>query len=156
LIEYINKEGAMIKGYLKNTSRMKNCCAITLCVLMLTPSFSFAFGSWNQETTARELCFLYSLSKDWRQTLEISKNPQKYSEANPILGEHPNEGKVHMYFAGCALSHALIAYMLPPEYSKIWQATWIGIQSSVTDGNHDNGIDPAMGMEYTISFSITF
>lgn len=120
------------------------------------PASSFAFGSWNQETTARELCFLFTLSKDWQQTVDISKNPDKYSEANPILGEHPDEDKVNMYFAGCALTHALIAYMLPPEMSKVWQVTWIGIQSSVTEHNHDNGLKQAMGMEYTISFSIPF
>ncbi len=120
------------------------------------PTSSYSFGSWNQETTARELCFLFSLSTDWKQTLEIAKNPDKYSEANPILGEHPDERKVHMYFAGCALTHALIAYMLPPEYSKLWQVTWIGIQSSVTDHNHDNGIEKDMHMEYMISFSFPF
>lgn len=123
---------------------------------LLTPSSSYSFGSWNQETTARELCFLFSLSTDWKQTLEIAKNPDKYSETNPILGEHPDESKVHTYFAACALTHALVAYMLPPEYSKIWQVTWIGIQSSVTDSNRDNGIDKDINMEYTISFSVPF
>lgn len=137
------------------------CTIIVLCLFimtlsLLTPSSSYSFGSWNQETTARELCFLLSLSTDWKQTLEISKNPDKYSEANPILGEHPDESKVHTYFAACALTHALVAYMLPPEYSKIWQVTWIGIQSSVTDSNKDNGIDKDINMEYTISFSVPF
>lgn len=129
---------------------------IFLLALVLFPSQSFAFGSWNQETTARELCFLFTLSHDWQQTLDISKNPDKYSEANPILGSHPNEGKVHMYFASCALTHALVAYMLPPRYSKLWQITWIGIQSSVTDHNSGNGLNQDMGMEYKISFSVPF
>ncbi|MBU1172127.1 MAG: hypothetical protein KKD44_21440 [Proteobacteria bacterium] len=124
--------------------------------LVLFPVKSFAFGSWNQETTARELCFLFTLSKDWQQTLDISKNPEKYSEANPFLGAHPDQGKVHTYFAGCAIAHALVAYMLPPRYSKLWQVTWIGIQSSVTEHNNNNGLDQEMGMEYMISFSIPF
>lgn len=137
------------------------CTTIVLCLFimtlsLLTPSSSYSFGSWNQETTARELCFLFSLSTDWKQTLEIAKNPDKFSEANPILGEHPDESKVHTYFAACALTHAFVAYMLPPEYSKIWQVTWIGIQSSVTDSNRDNGIDKDINMEYTISFSVPF
>jgi hypothetical protein len=137
------------------------CSTIVLCLFimilsLLTPSSSYSFGSWNQETTARELCFLFSLSTDWKQTLEISKNPDKYSETNPILGDHPDESKVHTYFATCALIHAFVAYMLPPEYSKIWQVTWIGIQSSVTDSNKDNGIDKDINMEYSISFSVPF
>ena len=129
---------------------------VILCALFFVPSISWAFGSWNQETTARELCFLFSLSTDWKQTLDISKNPDKFSESNPILGSNPDERKVHMYFASCAISHALIAYMLPPKYSRLWQVTWIGIQSSVTDHNKNNGIDPDMSMEYTISFNIPF
>jgi hypothetical protein len=123
---------------------------------LLLPSQLLAFGSWNQETTARELCFLFTLSNDWRQTLNISKNPDKYSEANPLLGEHPDASKIHMYFATCALTHALVAYMLPPQYSKIWQVTWIGIQSSVTDHNYNNGIDHNVNMEYRISFNLKF
>ena len=142
--------------YEKKRTNIKFQCIMVLCSLLLAPSLAFPFGSWNQETTARELCFLFSLSKDWKQTLDISKNPDKFSEANPILGEHPDERKVHVYFAGCALTHALIAYMLPPEYSKIWQVTWIGIQSSVTDHNHENGLGQNMNMEYSISFSIPF
>lgn len=142
-----------------NFDKCKTVVFLFLCImtlLFLTPSSSYSFGSWNQETTARELCFLFSLSTDWKQTLEISKNPDKYSETNPILGDHPDESKVHAYFAACALTHALVAYMLPPEYSKIWQVTWIGIQSSVTDSNRDNGIDKDINMEYTISFSVPF
>lgn len=127
---------------------------LTLAVFI--PDMTFAFGSWNQETTARELCFLFTLSKDWQQTLDISKNPEDFAESNPFLGPHPNEGKVHMYFAGCAMTHALVAYMLPPEYSKLWQVTWIGIQSNVTEHNTNNGLDQQMHMEYMITFSIPF
>ena len=133
-----------------------NIYIILIFVSLLFPTNLYAFGSWNQETTARQLCFLFTLSTDWQQTLNISKNPEKYNEVNPILGSHPDENKVHMYFASCAITHALISYMLPAEYSKIWQVTWIGIQSSVTDHNKNNGIDQNMNMEYTISFNLPF
>lgn len=129
---------------------------VFLILAVCVPDMAFAFGSWNQETTARELCFLFTLSKDWQQTLDISKNPEVYSEANPFLGQHPSEDKVHMYFAGCALTHALVAYMLPQEYSKLWQITWIGIQSNVTERNSKNGLEQNMNMEYKITFTIPF
>ncbi|GAB6094130.1 hypothetical protein JCM14469_03820 [Desulfatiferula olefinivorans] len=129
---------------------------LLFAALILFPSQTFAFGSWNQETTARELCFLYTLSKDWQQTLDISERPDQYQEKNRILGPHPDKKDVHIYFAGCAVAHAFISYMLPPRYSKIWQATWIGIQSSVTEQNDDNGLHQGMEMAYTISFSVPF
>jgi hypothetical protein len=142
----------------RKTGRSYFAYALSLLfvALVIFPSQSFAFGSWNQETTARELCFLFTLSKDWQQTLDIADNPDRYSETNRILGPHPDKKDVNLYFAGCAMAHALVSYMLPPRYSKIWQATWIGIQSSVTEHNNDNGLNQNMEMEYIIAFSIPF
>jgi dimethylglycine dehydrogenase len=37
---------------------------------------------------------------DYLQTLEISRNPDKYYERNPILGNHPSQGEVTAYFVG--------------------------------------------------------
>lgn len=129
---------------------------VSVLLILLFPVFSYSFGSWSQETTARELCFLYALSKDWQQTLDIAKNPQKYSEQNPILSSHPSVASVNFYFAGCAISHALISYMLPPDYSKIWQIAWIGIQSDVTTHNDENGLEQNMDLNYVVKFSIPF
>ena len=76
-----------------NISRLKIFFVIVISTILLAPSFSLAFGSWSQETTARELCFLYTLSKDWQQTLEIANNPSEHSETNPILSSHPDTEK---------------------------------------------------------------
>ncbi len=137
-------------------SEIKKNIVVSILTVLIFPSISFAFGSWNQETTARELCFLYTLSKDWQQTLDIADNPSKYSEENPVLGSHPDKNNVNMYFASCAATHALVAYILPPNYSKIWQITWIGIQSNVTNHNDRNGLDQNMGINYHVKFSVPF
>ncbi len=139
-----------------NISALRKIITGIFLTVLLMPSFAFSFGSWSQETTARELCFLYTLSKDWQQTLDIAKNPSKYSEENPILGSHPSVNGVNLYFASCAATHALISYMLPPDYSKVWQVTWIGIQSSVTTNNDDNGLEQNMGIDYVVKFSVPF
>jgi hypothetical protein len=129
---------------------------LSLIISTILPASCFSFGSWTQETTAREICFLYTLTNDWQQTLEISKNPGEYSEANRILGPHPDTSKVNLYFAGCAISHALIAYILPEKLEKIWQVTWIGVQTSVTDHNNKNGLNQNMGLAYTLSYKMEF
>lgn len=149
-----------MKGYWKKLEKVIHKSSHLFILLTLVVAFApreaQSFGSWNQETTARELCFLYTLTHDWQQTLDISKNPGKYKETNPFLGDHPDEDRIHLYFAGCALTHALVAYMLPPKYSRLWQVSWIGIQSKVTDKNKKNGLDKNMEMEYRITFSIPF
>ncbi|MCG8473245.1 MAG: hypothetical protein MI742_15500 [Desulfobacterales bacterium] len=113
-------------------------------------------NSWNKETTARELCFLFTLYQDWKQTRVIAANPNRFKETNPILGKHPTRSEVDTYFTACALGHAMIAYMLPPRASKIWQTMWIGIQSDVIEGNSEVGVRDVEVMEYHIQFSIPF
>lgn len=135
----------------------------TACSALLTILLVFASGpgicaenSWSEETTARELCFFFTLYQDWHQTRTIAANPDRFRETNPILGSHPAASEVDLYFAGCFMGHALIAYLLPPGASKLWQATWIGIQTSVIDDNSDKGLNNEIVMEYRIEFSIPF
>ncbi len=137
---------------------VKTTCAIPVTVLfiMISGAAVHAETSWNQETTARELCFLFTLYQDWQQTRTIAANPDRFKETNPILGSHPGKQDVDLYFAGCALGHAFIAYMLPPRASKIWQTTWIGIQTGVIEDNSENGLSDEIVMEYRIEFSIPF
>ena len=135
----------------------------TACTALLTILLAFASvpaicaeNSWNDETTAREVCFLFTLYQDWQQTRTIATNPDRYQETNPILGSHPEKKDVDLYFAGCAMGHALIAYMLPPGASKLWQTTWIGVQTNVIEENNEKGLSSETVMEYRIEFSIPF
>jgi hypothetical protein len=134
---------------------LKAIIAASLLILPATQALG-AETSWNKETTARELCFLYTLYQDWQQTRSIATNPDRYRETNPILGSHPQKNEVDLYFAGCAVGHALIAYMLPPKASKIWQTTWIGVQTQVIEDNSEKGLGDEIVMEYRIEFSIPF
>lgn len=53
------------------------------------------------------------LAVDMQQTLSISKNPKKYWEKNPILGDHPKVKDVYLYFASCMILLAVVSYLLP-------------------------------------------
>lgn len=48
---------------------------------------------------------------DWRQTLSIARNPERWYERNPALGEHPSVARVHVWFALIALSVLGIAWL---------------------------------------------
>ena len=57
---------------------------------------------------------------DWRQTITIAKNPDKFQEYNPILGKHPSEDKVDNYF----LIVSILA-MLGLVFLSHWNTTWV-------------------------------
>jgi len=58
----------------------------------MDPSLVLALGLW---------------TADYGQTRSIPSHPQFY-ETNPIIGKHPNEGRINTYFA---LGYAVIPFL---------------------------------------------
>jgi hypothetical protein len=58
------------------------------------------------------ICVLYTLWIDCHQTLQIKDHPELH-ETNPILGRHPSDVKVIVYFVLCATALALITIFCP-------------------------------------------
>jgi len=80
------------------------------------------------------------LTMDWLQTRVISKNPERFTEANPILGKHPSLRAVNIYFACCVVATVALAWLLP-----YWLAIGAGValaalEAFVTLRNHRLGI----------------
>jgi hypothetical protein len=102
-------------------------------VLLLLSSSAFA-DEWRTEDTYREVAYLTLHTIDWLQTREIAKNPDKWTEQNPIIGSpHPNIDRVDGYFALTALLHVGVAYALPAEWRKGFQYVTIARETySVT------------------------
>lgn len=114
-------------------SGLKKIITAGILTVLIIPSISFGFGSWTQETTARELCFLYTLSKDWQQTLDLAGRSVGYREERPALASYPAINNGNLYDAPDVKQQTLISYLLPPEFSELWQIEEPGIQS--VDGN---------------------
>jgi hypothetical protein len=111
---------------------------ILVCLVLLfvaSPVYANDFNQkgWNKYDTVLLLLEI----ADWAQTREIATNvlfdgdttiycgkvPNdgfKYSEANPILGEHPTLEEVDRYFACCILADYLIAKYASPKFHKAW------------------------------------
>jgi hypothetical protein len=54
---------------------------------------------------------------DWAQTRNIVRDPDRFRETNPLIGEHPSRGRVDGSFVlGSALLFGLAHYL--PEYRK--------------------------------------
>ena len=92
---------------------------------------------------------------DWKQTIDISKSKYR-RENNKILGVRPKQSNINLYFAGCFVGHAIIAYALPAEYRKAWQMFWIGAQSVQVNMNNDSGLEQNIGFSYNFNYEIKF
>jgi len=97
-------------------------------------------GDWRQEDTYRELAWTAFLVVDYGQTMNIARNPERFKEYNPILGEHPSQSSVGLYMLSAAIIHPIISYYLPPKYRRIWQYISIGIEAGAVGNNFGAGI----------------
>jgi hypothetical protein len=77
---------------------------------------------------------------DYKQTIEIANNPQDYRERNPILGNHPSEGKVNTYFAITSALHLITWYLLPDKYRTWFEIITITGTSACVINNYSIGV----------------
>lgn len=95
---------------------------------------------WTDDDTRREAVYIALHIMDWAQTRTIARNPDRWNEVNPILGEHPSVGRVDAYFAVMALSHMAVSDVLPTEYRDTWQYLSIGFEAGFVGHNLSLGI----------------
>jgi hypothetical protein len=103
---------------------------IVLLILFILPAQSMAVDKWEKKDIAMQIIFLGFRFADWRQTVTITKNPDRYWEMNPLLGRHPSAATVDVYFIGTSLLHTAIVHVLPQEYRKIFQGVSIAISGA--------------------------
>lgn len=80
------------------------------------------------------------LVADWAQTRHIARNPDRFFEKNPILGEHPSVGRVNTYFATTLVLNYIVTDALPPKWRTAYQAGLIGVELYVVGNNKRIGI----------------
>lgn len=77
---------------------------------------------------------------DWRQTLTIAKNPDKWFEMNPILGKHPSVQKVHVYFLCVIAASAFVLSIVPRPWSIVIAVIACLVELAVVIRNDRKGI----------------
>ena len=115
---------------------MKRFAAAVLLALAL-PAHA---GDWSYGDTRREAIYLTLHALDWAQTRTIARHPERWTERNPILGEHPSVGRVDRYFALTAVGHVGVAHALPPEWRKWFQRSTITLEAVIVGRNRHLGI----------------
>jgi len=118
---------------------MKKLLSILIVVFFLSVAPAYCGDEWTMEDTEFQVAVLAIKTIDWLQTKEIARNPDYY-EINPILGKHPSQNEVDLYFACSAIGHTVVAYYLPKKYRRIWQYVFIGISTGLVCHNYNAGI----------------
>ena len=108
---------------------------LALIALVLT-----GCAGWTKNDTYRHTALTALIAVDYAQTMKIAREPENFKENNPILGEHPSEQEVTLYFASAYALTTATAMLLPPEYRKWFQYIVIGGQVGVVANNFHVGL----------------
>ena len=114
-----------------------------LCLLLLVGCASVPFEGWTKADTTRQVAYTALHVMDWAQTTEIARSNGEYYEAGLagiVIGEHPEESAVHVYFASTLLLQTAISAMLEPKYRAAWQYVWIGAEGVTVAHNFSIGL----------------
>jgi len=117
--------------------------ALLLLVFVLFPSLCHAGGPWETTDYALAGAAVAALAVDWGQTRHIAKNPNHFSEQNPILGPSPSVGKVDTYFVGAIVGTVALAHVLPGDWRQLFLAGVLTVELGVVRQNRSLGIKMA-------------
>jgi hypothetical protein len=113
---------------------------VTVIFCLINSQTASAFDEWTEEDTKYQLVYSLVTFVDLKQTRQVARNPDKFVEYNPFLGESPSEGDVNVYITSIILGNAAVAYILPQKYRRIWQMFWIGYECNTIERNYAAGI----------------
>jgi hypothetical protein len=105
-----------------------------------------ASAQWTTADTIRQGAIVALQAADYFQTRTIATETYpgtdcpRWTEQNPILGEHPSVGKVNAFFITAIAANALVSYLLPPTWRMGWQYISIGYEGNVVLDNYRAGI----------------
>ena len=99
-----------------------------------------AFDPWSRQDIALEATWQLLHLIDWGQTLDISAQPTRYREINPLIGDHPSRARVNAYMGLSTLTHLGITHLLPKSCRPYWQAVTIGITGGLVIHNFNIGL----------------
>jgi hypothetical protein len=76
---------------------------------------------------------------DYGLTMDIKRHPG-LRELNPILGAHPSDAKVTVYFAGAAAATWALASALPPVYRAAYLGGVVVVECAIVAHNAHLGL----------------
>ena len=111
-----------------------------ILLLILFLSTSTLSKELTKEQKIGELAFQTVNFIDMMQTLEIVQHDDLYYETNPILGKHPQQHEVLLYFMARGALHYEVTKWLPDELRMPWLTITFFPQLPIIEHNHNLGI----------------
>jgi hypothetical protein len=116
---------------------MKNIIIIAIIVFSAN---AWAFDDWSDADIYRHAVFTGLKLIDFSQTLKIAREPEKYHELNPLLGSHPSERDVVVFFIGSYIAQTALVHVLPSQYRPWAQYVFIGVSGACVVNNFSIGL----------------
>jgi len=122
---------------------------------ILLPLALAACGPIHPRTVRREGAYLAVQATDWRQSRTIAAHPDRFQEANRVLGNHPSRAAVDRYFLAASLLHAGAVAALPDTYRARFQWLSLSLEASCIAMNAQDGAGgPRIGYNHPVGYSV--
>lgn len=83
---------------------------------------------------------LLAMAGDWLQTIDIARNPEKFSEVNPLLGRDPSVGQVNTLVGLGAATLVGANFLLPRKWARLLDQVVLAVEVMALVSNHRQGI----------------
>jgi len=104
-----------------------------LCILIILLCSSCA--TWSKGDKIREATWLVLHAVDYKQTQYAMERPDEFKELNPLLGDHPSEGRLNTFAIVGGLFHILVTDYFE-ENRTLWQNITIGLKIVCVANNY--------------------
>lgn len=112
---------------------------IIIGIVVLAVVTSGCLGpKWSKQDIIRQTAAMTLTAIDWHQTRNGVVRTGYY-ERNPILGEHPDQGTVDLWFLVGAALNLLIVDLLPADWRPYFQWGAIAVEGACVINNHRIG-----------------
>lgn len=112
---------------------------VLILTMLIVPAHATAGEPWSDAERGLFALNLGVTFLDYKQTIQIARDGPatgwRVYETNPIIGSHPSEEWVTLYFAGMVVAQYYIADLLKPEYRKLFLVASILIESALVKQN---------------------
>lgn len=113
--------------------------AFVISTILLNTSV-VAGDEWTDSQVTKAVALAVLTTADWAQTRNIARNPHKWYETNPLLGEHPSVSKVDKHFIISGIVGAFVLESLPSKYRDWALNAGIMIEVGCVVNNFNLGI----------------
>lgn len=117
------------------TTRTNLMLAVLIAIaLSVVPRCSRA-DEWTSTDTAFQLTMTTLQIVDWGQTRYFLDRPYIGDESNPLLGSNPSRLKLNLMVGGAIVGHAVVSYLLPQPWRRVWQMVGIIAEAGAVGNN---------------------